>query len=123
MSEQRPRGGGRKPGIALLGTAQDLAQAKIWEDALHEAGIPCLVRNRRPGADYSYDASFDLQGFDIFVPATALRNARGVLGSWLEEARASSGEHRTGDFVVNGLVVLAILLGGLFFAALVIFLN
>ncbi len=69
----------RKPGIALLGTTTDQSEAAIWESILRTEGIPCLVRNNNPASFYPSSLGFAGYGFEVYVPATALRRAQGIL--------------------------------------------
>jgi hypothetical protein len=69
----------RKPGIALLGTTTDQSEAAIWESILRVEGIPCLVRNNNPASFYQPSLGFAGYGFEVYVPATALRRAQEII--------------------------------------------
>ena len=83
MSAKRPvpegRPSGRKPGIALLATANGRGEAEVWESKLRAAGIPCIVRNTAATAYLQADLPFG-GPFEVYVPGTALVRARDVLG-------------------------------------------
>jgi hypothetical protein len=74
-AEKHPRRGG----ITLLGTARDPDQAGRWQDRLRDAGIQSIVRGHRP--EGSAEARPSFSGADVYVSASALARARGVLGS------------------------------------------
>lgn len=125
MSEQRPVRSPRKPGIALVGTAADLAEASIWESVLLEESIPCVVRPASgvvPGYQSTTEA-LTSGGYDVFVPGTALARARAVLGSSLVSSGTAFGNADSSRLVTNFVVAAVILVTGLFLALLVIFLN
>lgn len=107
-----------KPGIALLGNAENAAEAAVWESALRADGIPSMVRMKNPRAYYGATMPCDPYGYDVFVPATALRRAREILGSSLDgHTPAKDGNPRSGNFVTNVTVVLAMVVVILFAAA------
>lgn len=83
MSEKRR---GRKPGIALLGIADTYIDAMMWKDTLEQQGIPCMVRD---GSATVGELGGGLTGIgalpgpghiEVYVPATALRRSRDIIG-------------------------------------------
>ena len=73
MTDRSPR----RPGIALLGTANDREQAADWQARLVDAGIQSIVRGHREnGAD---ERRPTFSGLDIYVPATSLARAHDVI--------------------------------------------
>ena len=67
----------RRPGIALLGTADDREQAADWQTRLVDSGIQSIVRGHRPSGVSERRPTFS--GLDVYVPATALRRAREIV--------------------------------------------
>jgi hypothetical protein len=62
----------------LLGTAGDREQAADWQKRLVDSGIQSIVRGHR--ADGVVERRPTFSGLDVYVPATALRRAREIVG-------------------------------------------
>ena len=69
--------GPRRAGVALLATAEDQAMATEWQEALTAEGIMSVLHGHR-GEDEDDAATFT--GIDVLVPASALMQAREILG-------------------------------------------
>ena len=69
--------GARKPGVSLLGTANDPAQASAWQKLLIEAGIHAIVRGHRDSGTTERRPAFS--GVDVYVPSTQLAQSRAVI--------------------------------------------
>jgi hypothetical protein len=68
--------GPRRAGDALLATAADQAMATEWQEALTAQGIMSVLHGHR--GDDDVDTAFT--GIDVLVPASALKQAREILG-------------------------------------------
>lgn len=68
----------RKPGLARVGTVAGPDEARDWQERLRVVGITSILRGHRAEGDSERRPSFT--GVDVFVPATALVQARQVLG-------------------------------------------
>jgi hypothetical protein len=69
--------GGRR-GIAVIATAEDHEQAAEWQQALTAAGVMSVLHGHR--TDEAEDGA-EYTGVDVLVPASAMRQAREILGS------------------------------------------
>jgi Putative prokaryotic signal transducing protein len=73
--------------IAFLMTAPNEPMARFWEDVLHDAGIPVLVRPGGPGAGgWGSVATF---AHDLYVRQDDLSRAREIVA---EDADGELGE-------------------------------
>ncbi len=70
--------GSRRIGVALVATAEDQEMATEWQQALTAQGIMSVLHGHREDEGHE-DAEFT--GIDVLVPASALKQARQVLGS------------------------------------------
>jgi hypothetical protein len=71
-------GGGRKPGLARVGTVSGPDEARDWQEKLRVQGIASILRGHRAEGDTERRPSFT--GVDVFVPAAHLAQARATLG-------------------------------------------
>lgn len=101
--------GARKPGITLLGTANDPDQASEWQALLIEAGIHAIVRGHRETGSTERRPAFS--GADVYVPSTQLTAAREVIAPVAAVGQLLAVEERPFPwvwlFVVPVLVLIA----------------
>lgn len=77
--DHRIRGDGE---VVLLTTVRDIAMLGLVRGLLEDADIPYLVHERATGSAMRIMTGFSLFGTDIFVPASALETARGLIAGF-----------------------------------------
>jgi hypothetical protein len=113
----------RKPGIALVGNVETLPEAELWEAQLRANGIPVLIKAPGRAGYFIGEEPLDPLGYDVFVPATALKRSREILAPSLNRrARTKDGNPRSSSFVIN-VTVVAVPIVVILFAAAIILLN
>lgn len=114
MSSER----GRKPGVALLGTASDQDEANAWQKRLLDAGIQSIVRGHR--ADGSVERRPSFSGVDVYVPATLLVKARAVITPVAGPGQVLTDDERPFPWVWLFAVPVAVLVAAVIIGVVVV---
>lgn len=87
--DHRIRGDGE---VVLLTTVHDVAMLGLVRGLLEDADIPYLVHERATGSAMRIMTGFSLFGTDIFVPASALETARGLIAGFAQDTAANAAD-------------------------------
>ncbi len=63
---------------AIVAEASDMAEARIWIDALHDAGIEAAFIERGPGGAFGGASLFGLS-YAVLVPRSRIGEARSII--------------------------------------------
>ena len=78
--------------VDLLTTVYDVVMLGIIRGLLEDEKIPYLVHERGTGSAMRIMTGFSLFGPDIFVPASALETARGLIAGFAQDTAADAAD-------------------------------
>ncbi len=87
---------GHDENLELLTTVYDNVELSVLRSILEGEGIPYMIRERGSGSSVRIITGFTMFGTDVFVPKTAVEQAKEILEAYrtapVEEGEAPDGE-------------------------------